>query len=113
MIVALILFALAAVGGLVLALQRFTGKPLPSLPLALVHGLAAAAGLVALIVFVANNGGASAARIGLVILLIAALGGFVLFTRHLKQVALPIPIVVLHALVAVAGFVTLLVGALH
>jgi hypothetical protein len=37
----------------------------------------------------------------------------VLFTRHLKQVALPIPIMVLHALVAVAGFVTLLVAALH
>lgn len=113
MIIALVLFALAAVGGLVMALQRFSGKPLPPLPLALVHGAAAAAGLVALIVFVANNGGASAARTGLVLLVIAALGGFVLFTRHLKQVALPIPIVVLHALVAVAGFVTLLVGALH
>jgi hypothetical protein len=36
-----------------------------------------------------------------------------LFTRHLKQVALPIPVVVLHAIIAVAGFVTLLVGALH
>ncbi len=113
MIVALVLFGLAAVGGLVLALQRFSGKPLPSLPLALVHGLAAGAGLVALTVFVANGGGPSAARTGLVLLLIAALGGFVLFTRHLKQVALPIPVMILHALVAVAGFVTLLVGALQ
>ncbi len=113
MIVALVLFGLAAVGGLVLALQRFSGKPLPSFPLALVHGLAAAAGLVALIVFVANGGGPSTARTGLVLLVIAALGGFVLFTRHLKQVALPIPVMILHALVAVAGFVTLLVAALH
>jgi len=113
MTLALILFAVAAVGGLVLALQRFTGKPTPSLPLALVHGLVAASGLVALIVFVANDGGVTAAKVALVLLVAAALGGFFLFSRHLKKIALPIPIIVVHALVALAGFVTLLIGALH
>ena len=113
MLIALVLFALAAIGGLVLALQRFSGKPLPSFPLALVHGLAAASGLVALIVVVANGSGPAAAKTGLVLMVGAALGGFFLFTRHLKQVALPIPVMILHAVVAVAGFITLLFGALH
>ena len=38
MTVALVLFALAALGGLVLALMRFKGKPYPPMGLALVHG---------------------------------------------------------------------------
>jgi hypothetical protein len=113
MIVALVLFALAAVGGLVLALQRFSGKPLPSLPLALGHGAAAASGLVILIVFVTGEGGPSGAKVALGLFLVAALGGFVLFSRHLRKASLPIPLIVVHALVAVAGFVTLLITALR
>jgi hypothetical protein len=111
MTIALVLFALAAVGGLVMAIQRFSGKPVPPLPLALVHGAAAASGLVALIVVV-SNGAVGGAKIALVLFAGAALGGFYLFSRHLRQVALPIPIVVVHALVAVAGFVTLLVSVM-
>ncbi|HVW30472.1 MAG TPA: hypothetical protein VHC69_34180 [Polyangiaceae bacterium] len=113
MIIALVLFAVAAVGGLVLALQRFSGKPLPSLPLAIVHGVAAAAGLIALIVFVVNGSGPAGARTALVLFLLAASGGFFLFTRHMRQTVLPIPVMVLHAVLAVAGFVTLLLAALH
>lgn len=113
MTIALVLFALAAVGGLVLASQRLSGKPLPSLPLALVHGGAAASGLIALIVVIANGGAAGGAKVGLALFLVAALGGFFLFSKHLRQAALPIPVVIVHAIVAVAGFVTLLVGALR
>lgn len=111
--IALVLFALAAVGGLVLASQRFKGRPQPALPLALIHGAAAAAGLLALILFVLGAGaGVAYASSGLVILGIAALGGFVLFSYHLRGQPLPIPLVVLHALIAVAGFLVLLFGAL-
>jgi hypothetical protein len=59
--VALILFAVAAVGGIVLALIRFKGKPYPPMALALVHGAVAAAGLVALIALVAQHQGTSSA----------------------------------------------------
>jgi len=111
MITALVLFGLAAVGGIILALQRFTGKPLPSFPLAIVHGLAAAAGLVALIIFVAGGAGGGA-QTALIFFLIAALGGFYLFFKHLKQTALPIPVMIVHALVAVTAFLILLVSAL-
>ena len=111
--VALILFALAAVGGLIMASQRLGGRPQPALPLALIHGAAAAAGLVSLILAVAGAGGVgSYASTGLVLLVIAALGGFVLFSFHLRGKPLPIPVMIIHALVAVAGFLILLFGAL-
>jgi hypothetical protein len=113
MTLALVLFALAAMGGLVLALQRFSGKPLPSFPIALAHGAAAASGLVALTVVVVGGGGGESAKIGLLLVVAAALGGFFLFSKHLRSTPLPIPIVIVHALVAVAGFITLLVGALR
>jgi len=108
--IALILFAVAAVGGIVLALIRFKGKPYPPLGLALVHGAVAAAGLVMLIALVAQHQGTSSATTALVLFLIAALGGFGLFFHHLRKVALPIWLVVVHALVAVAAFLILLLG---
>jgi len=108
--IALILFAIAAVGGIVLALIRFKGKPYPPLGLALVHGAVAAAGLVMLIALVAQHQGTSSATTALVLFLIAALGGFGLFFHHLRKVALPIWLVVVHALVAVAAFLILLLG---
>jgi hypothetical protein len=44
-----------------------------------------------------------------VLFIVAALGGFGLFFHHLRKVALPIWLVVVHALVAVVAFVLLLV----
>jgi len=105
----LLLFALAAVVGIGMAAIRFRGKPYPSMSLALLHGAAAAAGLIALIVVV-QKPGASLAMSALIVFLVAAAGGFVLFFRHLRKLALPIWLVVVHALVAVAAFVTLLVS---
>jgi hypothetical protein len=113
MTIALILFGLAAVGGLVLARQRLSGKPQPSLPLALVHGAAAASGLVALIAFVAGGGAQDSVKLGLVLMVTAAIGGLFLLSRHLRGVALPIPVMIAHGLIAGAGFITLLVSALR
>ena len=112
MLVALVIFALAAVGGVILAVIRFRGQPYPPLGLALVHGAAAAAGLVALIVAVAPGTASSSATVALVLFLIAAGGGFFLFFHHLRKVALPIWLVVVHALVAVVAFLTLAVSVL-
>jgi hypothetical protein len=107
MTIALVLFAIAAVGGIVLAMMRFQGKPYPPMGLALVHGGVAAAGLIALIAGVAQHQGAPPARTALVLFIIAALGGFGLFSHHLRKIALPVWLVVVHALVAVTAFVTL------
>jgi hypothetical protein len=107
---ALFLFAVAAVGGLVLAVMRFKGKPYPPMALALVHGAVAAGGLLALLVGVAAGQSSGSAKTALVLFIVAALGGFFLFFHHLRKVALPIWLVVVHAAVAVIAFLILLVG---
>ena len=104
---AVLLFAAAALGGLILAGLRLRDKPLP-MGLALAHGGIAAAGLVALAVAV--FGGGLAAELPLALFVVAALGGFGLFSSHLRGKALPIPVVVIHAGVAVVAFALLLVG---
>ena len=110
MTVALALFAVAAVGGLVLAVMRFKGRPYPPMALALVHGAVAAAGLVTLIALVAQGAQKSNVTTALALFVVAALGGFVLFFHHLRKVALPIWLVIVHALVAVTAFLVLLLG---
>jgi hypothetical protein len=110
---ALILFAIAAAGGIVMAAMRLTGRPTPPFALAIVHGIFAAAGLVTLIVAVAggSRGLAVTALIGFII---AALGGlYLLLFFHLKRSALPIPVMLIHAAVAVISFILLLVGILR
>jgi len=107
MTTALVLFGVAALGGLVLVFLRVGNKPLP-LPLALLHGLLAASGLALLASSVLGAGAAGGARVALGLFVVAALGGFVLFSFHLRKKQLPMSIVMIHALVAIAGFLLLL-----
>jgi hypothetical protein len=106
---AAILFGVAALGGVAMAIMRFSGKELPPMGLAILHGLAAAAGLIALIIAV-MGGASSKATIALVLFLGAAIGGFMMFSYHLRRKALPIPYVIIHGLVAVVAFVVLLLA---
>src|SRR5262245_55529180 len=110
--IAVVLFALAALGGIILASWHLKTKNAP-IPLALLHGLLAAAGLVLLITAVVQMASAGLAGVALVIFIIAALGGFVLFAMHLKKRPLPGGLIVVHGLVAVVAFIVLLVGLLH
>jgi hypothetical protein len=105
------LFAFAAVGGVVLAVPALSGRK-PSLPIAAIHGLVAAAGLVCLLTFAVRADASSGTRIALGLLVTAALGGFVLLAQHLRDRPLPRGLVVIHALAAVAGFMVLGWGAL-
>lgn len=113
MVIALVLFGIAALGGLVMAAIRLRGAERPPTAIALLHGVLAAAGLIALIVAVTAGSVPGLARTALIIFIVAALGGFFLFAQHMQKKALPIPVMVVHALVAVVGFVLLLVAALH
>ena len=56
MLLAVLLFGVAALGGATLAVIRVGGRGIPPLWLALVHGLIAASGLVALTIAVASDG---------------------------------------------------------
>lgn len=105
---ALICLAIAAVIGLGLA-PTILGNKLPAMPAALLHGAAAAIGLVLAILALLSGQGSSLA---VIILVVAALGGFFLFSFHLKNKVPPKPVVVIHALAAVAGFAFLALSAL-
>lgn len=107
LVYAAILFALGALGGLYMATLSFKGKPLPA-AVATLHGLFGATGLVLLIVGVLAGMGGGTARIALIILVVAALGGFYLVSFHIKKKQHPRAVIVIHALVAVIGFLTLL-----
>lgn len=107
---AAILFAIAAAGGAVMAAQRLGGRDLPPLALALLHGALAAAALITLIASVVGNVVPTLATVALVGFIVAAFGGFaMLLLFHLKKRALPIPLMLVHAVVAVLSFVLLLV----
>jgi hypothetical protein len=112
LVVAALLFALAALVGITLAALHLKKKDV-SVSLALVHGLAAAVGLVLLIIAVVQMSSAGPVGVALAIFVIAALGGFVLFAMHLMRKRLPPGLIVVHGLLAVAAFVVLVVGLLR
>ncbi len=108
LIVALLMFAGAAVVGATMAVRRFGDKPI-SMQVALTHGAFAALGLVLLIV-AAGRGTSGLAIVALVLFLAAALGGFYLFSIYLRKKPLPIPVMLVHASAAVTAFLLLLIA---
>jgi len=105
--IALLLFVVAALIGLTLVAKRLKNQNLP-LGLALLHGAFAAAGLVVLIIGTIQAGMWATVTLPLILFVIAALGGFILFSFHLKDKILPVPLAAIHGLLAVAAFVVLL-----
>ncbi|MCG8432854.1 MAG: hypothetical protein MJA83_02355, partial [Gammaproteobacteria bacterium] len=74
-----------------------------------VHGVLAATGLGLVIFAVITGTDSNPVLIGLGLLVVAALGGFYLFSFHLREEPHPKAVVVLHAGLAVAGVGALLV----
>lgn len=109
---AAVLFGLAALGGATLAFLRIKGGN-PPLLLAVGHGMIAAAALVTLAVGVIGGGVRGPAMIALVLLGLAAVGGFVMAAIHRSGRLIPLTLVFGHGTIAVAGFVALLVHLLR
>jgi len=102
---ATLLLAVTALGGLVMAIMRFTGADRPPSWLAMLHGLLAGSGLTLLIYAGLTVGVAQNVWIGIGLLVLAALGGVVLnLAYHDKRLPLPKGFVIVHALLAVGGF---------
>jgi hypothetical protein len=101
---AVIVFAIGALGGLFLASYVLWGRLAPW-AVSLLHAALGAIGLL-LVIYAALTTGISHAA--LIILVIAALGGFYLASIHLRNQVAPKPVVFIHAGVAVIGFLTLL-----
>jgi hypothetical protein len=109
---AVIVFVIGALGGLGLASFVLRGQ-LAMWPLSILHALLGATGLVLTAIVLFGGGGEPApAHTGLALLLlvVAALGGFYLASYHVRKQPGPKPVVLIHAGVALVG-VALLAGA--
>ena len=112
--IAVLVFAIGAVGGLVLANSVLRGK-LASWGLSLLHAALGATGFVltAIVVLGRSSDVASIIPTALIILVVAALAGFFLASYHARKASPPRPAVVAHAAVAVVGFLLLVGGVFH
>jgi hypothetical protein len=105
------LLAIAAAGGLLMAIIRFRGADRPPSSIAMLHGLLGAAALTLLIYAAAVSGlpplamGATA-----VFVVVALVGVWLNLAYHSKLVPLPKPPIVVHGAVAVVAFVMLLLA---
>lgn len=107
-----ILFCLGALGGLTIAVMRFSGRPQPPNWMAMGHGLVGLTGLAILGYAALTVGIPQTAQFALLILLAAAVGGATIFLRfHKKGLPLPIPFVIGHGVTAATGLVLLLLTA--
>jgi len=109
--IVLLVFAIAALGGLVLASHVLRGRLAPW-ALSVGHALLGASGIVVLVLVAMKGTPAGAVFAALGLFVVAALGGFYLASMHLRGSIAPKGVVALHAGVAVAGFLTLLAAAL-
>ena len=100
------LFSLAALLGLILISYVLRSKETPKAAV-FAHGVMAAAGLVLLLMYVIDNG--PGPWESLVLFVLAALGGFFMFYRDITGRSVPKVLAVAHGLLAVTGFVLLLI----
>src|SRR5688572_666751 len=110
--VAVIAFGLAALGGVTMLILRLRDRPLP-MPLALLHGVGAATGLVCLAMAVLGGAAPRFATYALVGFAAGALGGFYLFSIHLRGKVHPVAMILVHGTIAVISFALLLVAVLR
>lgn len=109
LIFSIILFAVAAVLGLTVAIALLRKKE-TSKPVALAHGALGAAGLVLLLLHaLAHPQRMLTIAVGLFV--VAALGGFVLLANDLRRKPGPVYLIVVHAVVAVVAFGLVLLAA--
>jgi glucose uptake protein GlcU len=111
---AVVLLAIGALGGIVMAVIRLSKKINPPSALAMLHGLLAAAGATLLLYAAVTVGIPALAQVGLAFLLIAAVGGVVLNLKyHWERVLIPRGFMIAHGLVAAIGFVLVFLVAFN
>ena len=110
---ALVLLTITALGGVTMAFIRLGRNANPPSSLAMLHGLLAGSALTLLLYAYFTVGLPALAGWALLLFLGAASGGvFLNLGYHAKAVLLPKSIVVVHAAIAVVGYVMLLVAVL-
>lgn len=108
---ALAVFATTAIVGLILAASVMRDR-LPPWALSLVHALLGATGLLLLIASIIQGPAPKVLITAFVVLLSAAIGGFVLAAFHVRHKTAPNTLVMAHAGLAICGFAILVSLAL-
>jgi hypothetical protein len=101
------LFAIAAILGITILVSWVNKRNAPR-SIVYSHGIFAATALVLLIVYIVNHR-TNAPTTSLILFVLAALVGFYMFIRDMNKKNSPIGVAVLHALLAVSGFIALLI----
>lgn len=110
MILIICLFAVAAVFGLTLLVPILKGSN-PSRTFVFIHGGIAAIALVMLLLQFFQEG-STVPQLSVILFVVAALGGFVLFAIDLQKKPVPKGLALIHAGAAVAAFLILLLAVL-
>lgn len=111
LITALVIFVLAALLGLTVAVQILKKRE-TSKAVAIAHGLFGAAGLVTLLLYALKNPHRLLTT-AIVLLVVAALGGAIVFANDLRKKPGPVGLVVIHAVVAVVAVVLVVLVAVQ
>jgi outer membrane protein OmpA-like peptidoglycan-associated protein len=106
LIAALCAFAAAAVAGIFLAFRHFTRQRLPA-SVALIHGLGGATGFTFVLLVVVQNPDFQLARQALFVFIVTILLGAVNLLFHLRKKRHRTSLIVVHALTAVVGVLTI------
>ena len=106
----IVLFALAAVAGLIILKNRLTSQTTSRI-IIYSHGVFAAVGLVLLIIYYFQSG-AKLLQTSIILFVVGALVGFYMFFRDLKGIMSPVWLAIVHGLVGVAGFVLIILMVL-
>ena len=102
---AIAIFALTAVGGLGMFFIRLGQGSNPPDWLAMVHGILAATGVLALIVAAVRSGLPNLAKVALALFVLAAAGGlFLMYAYQSAGELLPIVMILLHGTLALSAF---------
>jgi hypothetical protein len=110
--IAVVIFGLAVLGGLTAAMLHLT-RPTVPLWIALIHGMIAAAGLIVLFITAAvQHGFRSVLGASLLLFLLAASVGSVLFSFHVRRQTLPRILILVHGALAISAYIVLLFAAL-
>lgn len=110
LIIAIIFFALAALLGLFLLTYVLQGKETPK-GVAFTHGPLAVIGLILLIIYAILY--SPSPIVSIIVFVLAALGGLMMIFRDLTGKSVPKWMAAGHGIVAVIGFISLLIFTFH
>jgi hypothetical protein len=103
------LFVLVMAGGIALAVLEHRSRTFP-LPVSMWHGLLGTVAIVLLVLEAVAHPGVRPVNLAILVFILTAMGGMLLFAFRASRQRLPLAVIVLHGLFAVAGLTLLIAG---